>query len=471
VRGEAGGGDKGVGPGEAGGGDKGVGPGEAGGGDKGVGPGESGGGDKGVGPGEAMQREGGVRDDVVALRFDEMAPEMQALIAYAPNHAYDVLDSQRLLQRVLRESPVVRWDMGIGFFRMDDIVAAARNPAIVSTNPATGVPQGMGSREPLIPLHIDGERHREARRLLDPLLAPKMVAPVAVEVKKLANDLIDGFVDDGHAELHDAFCVPLPSTIFLRLFGLPPEDADFLIWAKDRVLNNEGATLEEKERLGIEAGDQLRARLRAHIEERHREPVAREDWIGRFMTFEVDGDRLSDDDLINIMHLFTIAGLDTVTSSLSCIIGRFAAHPDERARVVADTNLLAAAIEELMRFESPVPGGGARWATEDTEVNGVPVRAGDMVYLCWATANLDPRAFERPLTVELERSPNRHVAFAAGTHRCLGSHLARVELRAAIEQLHERIPDYWVTPGETIVYESHGVRQACRLPLTFRAAG
>ena len=93
-----------------------------------------------------------------------------------------------------------------------------------------------------------------------------------------------------------------------------------------------------------------------------------------------------------------------------------------------------------------------------------------MVYLCWATANLDPQAFERPLTVELERSPNRHIAFAAGTHRCLGSHLARVELRAAIEQLHERIPDYWVTPGETVSYESHGVRQACRLPVTFRAA-
>ena len=412
-----------------------------------------------------------MRDDVVELRFDEMAPEMQALIAYAPNHAYDVEDSQTLLEHVLREASVVRWEMGVGFFSMDDVIAAARNPAIVSANPATGVPQGMGSREPLIPLHIDGERHRNARKLLDPLLAPKMVAPVAIEVKKLANELIDDFVGDGRAELHDAFCVPLPSTIFLRLFGMPAEDSEFLITAKDRILNNEGATFEEKERLGVEAGDGLRARLRARIDERHREPIARDDWIGRFMTFEVDGDRLSDDDLVNIMHLFTIAGLDTVTSSLSCIIARFATHPDERARVIAEPSQLPAAIEELMRFESPVPGGGARWATEDTEVNGVPVRAGDMVYLCWATANLDPRAFERPLAVELGRSPNRHIAFAAGTHRCLGSHLARVELRAAIEQLHERIPDYWVTPGDAIAYESHGVRQACRLPLSFRAAG
>ena len=410
-----------------------------------------------------------MRADVVELRFEEMTPELQALIAYAPNHAFDIEGSQAVLDRVVRGTPVVRWEMGVGFFTMDDIVAAARNPAIVSTNPATGVPYGMGSREPLIPLHIDGERHRNARKLLDPLLAPKMVAPVASEVKKLADELIDGFISDGQVELHDAFCVPLPSTIFLRLFGMPAEDTEFLITMKDQILDNEGTTADEREALGVLAGDRLRERLRSRITERHSEPRARDDWIGRFMSFEVDGERLSDDDLVNIMHLFTIAGLDTVTSSLSCIIAWFAAHPSERRRVVADPTLLPAAIEELMRFESPVPGGGARWAVEDTEVNGVPVRAGEMVYLCWATANVDPNAFDRPLNAELDRSPNRHIAFAAGTHRCLGSHLARVELRAAIEQLHERIPDYWVAPGDEVVYESHGVRQALRLPLTFRA--
>jgi cytochrome P450 len=295
-----------------------------------------------------------------------------------------------------------------------------------------------------------------------------MVAPVASEVRKLANDLIDGFIADGRAELHDAFCVPLPSTIFLRLFGMPAEDTEFLIAMKDRILDNEGTTADEREELGVLTGDRLRERLRARVAERHAEPRPRDDWIGRFMSFDVDGERLSDADLVNIMHLFTIAGLDTVTSSLSCIIAWFATHPSERQRVVADPGLLPAAMEELMRFESPVPGGGARWATEDTEVNGVPVRAGDMVYLCWATANVDPRAFEQSLEVDLERSPNRHIAFAAGTHRCLGSHLARVEIRAAIEQLHERIPDYWVTPGDAVVYESHGVRQALRLPVSFR---
>src|SRR5579872_1878992 len=198
-----------------------------------------------------------------------MGAELQALIAYMPNHAFDTEHSQAALDHVVRTTPVVRWEMGIGFFTMEDIVAAARNPAIVSANPATGVPQGMGSREPLIPLHIDGERHRNARKLLDPLLAPKMVAPVAGEVKKLADELIDAFAGEGHVELHDAFCVPLPSTIFLRLFGMPAEDTEFLIAMKDRILNNEGTTADEREELGVLAGDRLRELLRARIAERH----------------------------------------------------------------------------------------------------------------------------------------------------------------------------------------------------------
>ena len=124
-----------------------------------------------------------------------------------------------------------------------------------------------------------------------------------------------------------------------------------------------------------------------------------------------------------------------------------------------------------MRYESPVPSSGARIALRDTEVNGVPVKQGEMVYLCWASANLDPASFEHPLDADLDRAENRHIAFAAGIHRCLGSHLARAELRASIDQLHRRIPEYWVTDGDEIRYEFAGVRQARHLPLSFDAPG
>jgi cytochrome P450 len=224
------------------------------------------------------------------------------------------------------------------------------------------------------------------------------------------------------------------------------------------------------EEIGRATGAELDAHLGIRLAERRADGARHDDLLDQFIHFEVDGHSLSDDDVVNVMHMFTIAGLDTVTSSLSCLVAWFATHPEERRRVVDDPSQLGRAIEELMRFESPVPSSGTRWATEDIDVNGVLVKAGEMVYLCWASANLDPATFERPNDVDLDRAENRHIAFAAGIHRCLGSHLARAELRASIDQFHRRIPDYWVTEGDEIVYELAGVRQAKHLPLTFTAA-
>jgi cytochrome P450 len=411
-----------------------------------------------------------MREDVVDVSYEDMSPALRALIAYEPNGALDVAAPQAVIDEVRRATPVVRWDLGVGFFRMDDVVAAGRNPDLVSTDPATGVPFGMGSTDPLIPLHLDGDEHRHYRRLLDPLFAPRKMALLEPDIRKLADELIDGFVGDGRVEFHDAFSVPLPSIIFLRLFGLPLEDMDFLIAMKDRILKNEGATMEEKEQIGVAAGVALRRRLGARLAERRAEGARHDDLLDQFMHFQLHGHSLDDGEVVNIMHMFTIAGLDTVTSSLSCIVAWLATHPELRRRVVGDPSSLAAAIEEIMRVESPVPSGGARWATRDTEINGVAVKQGELVYLCWATANLDPGTFTTPLDADIDRADNRHIAFAAGLHRCLGSHLARAELRAAVDQLHRRIPDYWITDGDDVRYELAGVRQAKYLPLTFTAS-
>jgi cytochrome P450 len=411
-----------------------------------------------------------MRPDVKEIRYDDMSPELRALLVYEGNKALDLESPQAVIDRVRADSPVVRWEMGVGFFGMDDVLAAAKNPTFVSCNPATGAPHGMGSEYPLIPLHFDGEPHRRYRRLLDPLFTPKKMALLEPDIRKLADELIDGFASRGEAELHAEFCVPLPSTVFLTLFGMPLEDMPKLIEYKDRILKNEGVTMEEKEALGVEAGKDMDVHLRFRLEERKRSAARHDDLLDACMHFEVDGERLSDDELINIMHMFTIAGLDTVTSSLSCILGWLAAHSELRHRLVQEPDRLGPAIEELMRYESPVPAGGARWATEDTDVNGVPVKAGDLIFLCWASANVDPAAFEHPLTVDISRPANRHIAFAAGFHRCLGSHLARNELRVAIDQFHRRIPDYWLTEDESPRYQLQGVRQVEYLPVTFRPA-
>ncbi len=408
----------------------------------------------------------------VEMSINDMDPALRAMVAYEPNDALDIVHPQQYYTRALRETPAIRWEGGVALFRFDDILEAGRNPAIVSTNPATGCPFGMGSREPLIPIHVDGDEHRRFRRLLDPLLAPKQMAHLEPEVRRLAHEHIDRFIVDGRVEFHDQFALPLPGQVFLTLFGLPLEDFDVLSSAKDAILKNDGATLDEKERLGIEAGDRLRSHLALRLDERRRTltPSDHEtstDLIGQFLTFEVDGERLSDAQILNIVHLFAIAGLDTVTASLSCLVGWFARNPAQRDLVVADPTLLPGAIEELMRFESPVLAGGGRWATRDTVVNGVPVNAGEMVVLVWAAGNHDTTAFAAPEVVDLARTANKHMAFAVGLHRCLGSHLARLELRAALGALHERIPDYHLTPGEVPQYHSAGVRAATYLPLTF----
>ena len=410
-----------------------------------------------------------MRTDVHEISIEKMTAPLRALIAYEPNGSLNVERPQELIDEVRRATPVVRWEMGVGFFTMEDIVAAARNPDLVSADPVSGRAVGMGSPDALIPLHVDGDLHRHYRKLLDPLFTPRKMALLEPSIRALANELIDGFIGDGKVEIHDAFCVPLPSTIFLTLFGMPLEDSAFLNEKKNRILKNEGTTLEELDAIGVIAGLELRVLLRERLAARRADNTRYDDLLDSFMHFEVEGHMLNDDEVVNIMHMFTIAGLDTVTSSLSCVLAWFAKHPDERRQVMAHPETLGTAIEEIMRYESPVPSGGVRIAVRDTDINGVSVKQGNMVYLCWASANLDPAAFDLPFETDITRPENRHIAFAAGTHRCLGSHLARAELRASIDQFHQRVSDYWIDPIDEVEYEFAGVRQAKHLPISFTA--
>ena len=146
-----------------------------------------------------------MRDDVVETTFDAMSPELRALIAYDPNGALDVEVPQDAIDEVRRTMPVVRWEMGVGFFGMDDVVAAGRNPDIGS------VVMGMGTDDPLIPLHLDGDVHRHYRKLLDPLFTPRKMAALEPDIRKLADELIDGFIGDGQRRV--ARCVLRPAAV------------------------------------------------------------------------------------------------------------------------------------------------------------------------------------------------------------------------------------------------------------------
>ncbi len=408
-----------------------------------------------------------MRDDIKNIPVAEMSPELRAMILYENNHTMDQQCPYHDIAKVAQESPVVRWEMGVGFFKMEDIVAVANHQSLVSTNPDTGVPMGMGSRTPLIPLHLDGDIHRHYRKLLDPIFAPRNMAKLEAGFRALADAEIDKFINDGQVELFSNYCLPLPSKMFMQIFGAPADDLEFFNEMKDSILAAYDVDMFEREKITCEFGDKLRARLYAILDERRANPIERDDLIETFMNWEVDGDRLSDDDIVSVMHLFVIAGLDTVTSSISVILGWLAHHPEERRRVIADPSMIPAVVEELMRLESPVISSGVRWATEDFVVRDVPIKKGDMIYMAWAAGNIDPDVFENPLEANFEREANRHIAFAAGRHRCLGSHLARLELRMAVEQFHARVKDYEITPGDEAKYIFEGVRHTSHLPITF----
>jgi cytochrome P450 len=374
--------------------------------------------------------------------------------------------------REIHESVPFREEGFVVVTRMADILDTTRRREVVSSN-STARDEGegsiLGNERPLIPLQIDGPEHTKYRRLLDPLFAPRVVAQLEPHVADVANELIDKFVDQREIEFYEAFCVPMPSRIFLELMGLPADRlADFLEF-KDAAIRPAGATPEEQRAYQRRVIGRMNDSLNAEFDRRLAADDPGDDLIGGFLTVEVDGDRLSREEILDIMFLLLIAGLDTVSSALSNIVAYLARHPEQRRELVDDPSLLPAAIEELLRTLTPVPFGG-RFAAADFAVNGKDVKQGDMIAVLWGAANVDPEIFPDPLTVDFRRPVNRHVAFAAGFHRCLGSHLARMELRVALGAWHERVPDYEIAPGKEPVINNDGVRIVNPLPLVITPA-
>jgi cytochrome P450 len=301
------------------------------------------------------------------------------------------------------------------------------------------------------------------RRLLDPLFSPKETAKLEPEVRRLVNELIDGFEAAGECEFSGQFAIPLPCTVFLALLGLPLADLDLFLRFKNAIIRPVGADGDEARRIQRAAGQEIYAYFQSVVDARRAEP--RNDLISGFIAAEVDGARLTDNDILDICYLFLLAGLDTVTASLTCAVAYLANHPDRRDAIAADVALVPAAVEELLRWESIVPAV-PRVAMTDIEVSGETIRAGESVMCMIGAANIDPGEFPDADVVDLERPGNRHLAFGGGVHRCLGSHLARLEMRVALEELHRRLPDYTIKSGETPLY-TMGIRAVEYLPLVF----
>jgi cytochrome P450 len=327
------------------------------------------------------------------------------------------------------------------------------------------------AKRPLIPIQVDPPEHHRYRRLLDPMFSPRAIESLEPTITRLVNEHLDRFEAQGACVFDEALAVPLPSQVFLMLMGLPLADTDLLLELKDGVLRpgyREGVDLSDAEavaRIGDETARRIYEYFQAFVDERRR-GAPRDDIMGRVLETEVEGTRLTDEEILDACFLLLIAGLDTITNSLTLFYYQLTQRPALRRRIVDDPAVIPSAVEELLRWETPTPMV-FRVAVAEGDLGGVPVHPGDQIVVDLGAADTDPAFQVDAGEIDFDRDPNPHFAFSGGIHRCSGSHLARQELRITMREWHRRIPDYWLQEGTEPIWPP-GLRSVENLVLEWR---
>ena len=357
--------------------------------------------------------------------------------------------------------------------RYEDLQAMVKMVPALSSRSVTVVPPPPEMREQLVteakrygsespPITSDPPEHKAFRRLILPFFSPHAVEAHIPHTRALCNSLIDGFIADGEADAASDYAQQITPRVIAHVIGIDPDRADdFVEWV--RGLLELGQTQPE-----------LRIKYRAIIREFFAEMVAerranpKDDAISKLIAAEIDGEKLSDYTVVGICVLLLVAGIDTTWSSISSSLWHFAGNPEDRARMYREPELLPTAVEELLRFYSPVTM--ARKVTEPVRVNGAEMQPGDKVLLNFPGANRDPEAFDKPEEVMLDRKRNRHIAFGAGIHRCAGSNLARMEMQVALQVWFDRLRDFELSDSDAVVWAGGQVRGPRVVPVRFIAA-
>jgi cytochrome P450 len=312
---------------------------------------------------------------------------------------------------------------------------AAKKPDVFSSARAF---DRLGSPVPLVPIAIDPPDHTRFRRMLDPFFSPKKMAKREPELRRQAGELIEAIVASGQCEVVADLATPFPSQVFLTLFGLPMADRDRLVAWKDSILEFTDPSSAEATPEVLAHALELFTYLTEHIAERRTNSQGR-DMLTQLMGASEDGG-MSDNEILGLCFMFVLAGLDTVTAAVGFSLAKLAADAGLRHRISNDLSLIPAFIEDILRVDGPVPFA-PRVTTEDVEVAGRLVPKDTTVMLSYGSADRDPSRYEDADEVHLDNKAV-HFAFGRGPHRCLGSHLARLELRLILEEWHTRIPEY-----------------------------
>ncbi len=326
---------------------------------------------------------------------------------------------------------------------IEDIRTALQQPATFSSRSVQ--PNDPDPPYQWIPEMLDPPLHTQWRQLLGPTFTPAAIAKLEPKVRQRFSEILDEVAARGRCDYVADVALCFPNTIFMEIMGLPVSDAaQFQAW-ETAILHGS---------VGKEASYNAMMEVVGYfgqlVAERRKTP--RDDLVSAALSYRIDGELVSDEDLLSLCLLLFMAGLDTVAMQLSYSMLHLATHADDRRRLMAEPILWPTAIEEFLRYYSFVTPG--RKIVQDGEFQGCPIRAGQMVYLPLVSANRDPQEFSDAGKVLIDREVNRHIAFGVGPHRCLGTHLARQELRIGLVEWHARIPDYRLAEGSAIV--EHG---------------
>lgn len=389
-------------------------------------------------------------DDWLANRFDHLSPALGA-------------DLHDALARLRALGPVTWSEEHGGFWVVsghEEVLQAAQDWETFSSAQGVNVPLSP-VKVNAIPEVVDPPLHREYKRLINAWFTPKVVAQHEDATRALVTRLIDAFVDDGRCDFMEAFAKPLPGLAFFdQVLHAPPDEVAGL-----NDLATIASTPGHPERPQAWAG--MGAWIDAFVAARRTTgPVG--DVVDAVLAAEIDGAPITDDDIRGVIQLLILGGLETTAGALGQFMIRFCEAPAVVDELRARPDRLGAAIEELLRLDPPFIAI-ARVATRDTELGGRAIRAGQQVLLSWASANRDEGEFTCPHEFQLDRSPNRHLSFGAGPHRCAGSNLARMNLRIALEELLARLDGFALAvPGEAIHFHSALNRAPVAVPITFR---
>lgn len=336
---------------------------------------------------------------------------------------------------------------------------ALTSPTIFLNKNTSGLTSLTGDSWDLVPLEKDPPEHLKYRILLNPLFSPKRMTAMEDEIRRLAIELIDEVRASGRCEFNSAFSRPFPSSIFLDLLGLPLDMTDQFVEWETMLL--QGETFEIRA-IGAKAA---RDYLIVAINDRRENP--RDDFISHIIKQQVDGKPITEDDILGICFLMFVGGLDTVTSTLGFMFKRLAEDQATQQRLREEPDLIPGAVEELLRAYAVV--NSPKHLSQDIEFHGVQMKKGERVVLAMSIAGRDDEEFDNPDEIDLAREHVRHLSFATGPHNCIGQHLARREIRIAIEEWLARVPPFSIDPQDRAVTHGVVVFGVSHLPLVWEA--